>query len=331
MHEIRISWPLRGVFRMRRAERPDRVRVVERGDIPDLIRRLYLDQRLWYRMSPSHFEGVVAELLASFGWEVNVARQTRDSAIDILGITHDATGFQTSWIVECKRYAREQPIGASVVRELNGVQRGLGVPRAILATTSRLTPEAASLSRQLDGVSVADLSVLNEWIARYAGLASGAPHADRQRFESCFVSYSTHDKDFARELVSRLREKDVRVWFAPDAVRLGDRIYERIVGAIDAFDKVIVVLSEASIRSRWVHSEIERVRRRERRDGSHVLFPVAVVPPAHIVSKGFASEADREFAMLFRRRLISDFTNWRQPDEFGSQVEVLLQSLRHDE
>lgn len=49
--------------------------------------------------APELFEHVVAELLASFGWQVNVTPLSSDGGYDILGISADASGLQTSWLV----------------------------------------------------------------------------------------------------------------------------------------------------------------------------------------------------------------------------------------
>ncbi|NTU86016.1 MAG: TIR domain-containing protein [Chloroflexales bacterium] len=45
---------------------------------------------------------------------------------------------------------------------------------------------------------------------------------------SCFISYSTADEAFAQQLADRLRQAGVNVWFAPDDVRGGARLYDQI-------------------------------------------------------------------------------------------------------
>ena len=36
------------------------------------------------------------------------------------------------------------------------------------------------------------------------------------RFHSCFISYSTHDREFANQLHQDLQDKGVRCWFASE-------------------------------------------------------------------------------------------------------------------
>jgi hypothetical protein len=71
-------------------------------------------------------------------------------------------------------------------------------------------------------------------------------------FYSCFISYSSHDQAFAERLHADLRAKNLRCWFAPEDLKIGDRFPDRIEESIRLFDKVMIVLSEASVQSRWV-------------------------------------------------------------------------------
>jgi restriction system protein len=46
---------------------------------------------------------LIAELLASYGWTVDLTKQTRDGGYDIFALRKDALGVQSSWLIECKR------------------------------------------------------------------------------------------------------------------------------------------------------------------------------------------------------------------------------------
>ena len=45
---------------------------------------------------------------------------------------------------------------------------------------------------------------------------------------SCFISYSSKDQDFADCLYADLQNKGVRCWFAPEDMKIGDKIRDRI-------------------------------------------------------------------------------------------------------
>src|SRR5205085_870947 len=47
---------------------------------------------------------------------------------------------------------------------------------------------------------------------------------DSIQFYSCFISYSAKDEDFAKRLFSRMRNEHLRVWFAPENMKSGQKI-----------------------------------------------------------------------------------------------------------
>ena len=60
-----------------------------------------------------------------------------------------------------------------------------------------------------------------------------------------------------------MREDKLRVWFAPEDIKGGKKIHEQIDKAINRHDKLIIVLSENSMRSDWVQTEVRKARKRE--------------------------------------------------------------------
>jgi uncharacterized protein YjbI with pentapeptide repeats len=69
------------------------------------------------------------------------------------------------------------------------------------------------------------------------------------QFYSCFISYSTVDQSFAKRLYTDLQGKGVRCWFAPHAIQAGKKIHEQIDEAIRVYDRLLLILSEASWRA----------------------------------------------------------------------------------
>jgi hypothetical protein len=89
-----------------------------------------------------------------------------------------------------------------------------------------------------------------------------------------FISFSAKDAQFAERLYSDLQKKGVRCWFAPENLKTGDKCRDQIDVAIRAHNKLMVVLSENSIGSHWVETEVESELDRERMEKTTVLFPV---------------------------------------------------------
>jgi TIR domain/Pentapeptide repeats (8 copies) len=85
----------------------------------------------------------------------------------------------------------------------------------------------------------------------------------RTDFHSCFISYSTKDEDFADRLRADLQSSGVRCWFAPHQIRGGKKLYDQIHAAISDHDRLLLILSEHSLNSEWVKTEIANARQRE--------------------------------------------------------------------
>src|SRR5208283_6107442 len=71
-------------------------------------------------------------------------------------------------------------------------------------------------------------------------------------YYSCFISYSTRDQKFAARLHADLQAKGVRCWFAPHDMHGGRNIHEQIDEAIRLHDRLLLILSEDSMKSDWV-------------------------------------------------------------------------------
>ena len=113
----------------------------------------------------------------------------------------------------------------------------------------------------------------DEFIA-YIGSLVGRPI----QFYSCFISYSGKDQEFADRLYEGLQNKGVRCWFAPHDVKAGEKLHEQIDAAIRLHDKLLLILSEHSMNSEWVKTEIANARKRELRKARGCCFPFGSCP-----------------------------------------------------
>src|SRR6266567_1629225 len=57
-------------------------------------------------------------------------------------------------------------------------------------------------------------------------------------YYSCFISYSSKDEAFANRLYADLQNNNVRCWFAPEDMKIGDKIRPRIDESIHIYDKL---------------------------------------------------------------------------------------------
>jgi len=72
-----------------------------------------------------------------------------------------------------------------------------------------------------------------------------------------FLSHGWSDKPIARSLAAKLVERGIGVWLDEAEIQLGDSLIEKIRGAIDSVDYVVVLLSETSVKSEWVKREVD--------------------------------------------------------------------------
>jgi uncharacterized protein YjbI with pentapeptide repeats len=141
------------------------------------------------------------------------------------------------------------------------------------------------------------------------------------QFYSCFISYSVKDEPVARRLHSDLQARGVRCWFAPQDMRIGDRIRDRIDESIRVHDKLLVVLSRHSIGSAWVEKEVETAFEQETTRGAVVLFPIRLDDAVMETQKAWAAD-------ITRTRHIGDFRQWKDHDQYEIAFNRLLRDLR---
>ena len=151
-------------------------------------------------------------------------------------------------------------------------------------------------------------------------------------YYSCFISYSTCDQAFAERLYNDLQGKGVRCWFAPEDIAGGKKLYDQIDQAIRLHDKLLLVLSEHSIGSPWVMTEIRRARKAESRDGRRKLFPIRLVEWDVLKEwECFDADAGKDLAVEVREYFIPDFSTWKEHDAYQRAFDRLLRDLKADE
>jgi hypothetical protein len=88
-----------------------------------------------------------------------------------------------------------------------------------------------------------------------------------------FISYASQDQAFAERLYTDLQNKGVRYWYAPEDMKIGDEFRSRIDASIPLHDRLFLILSVHSIKSRWVQKEVGTAFEKEEKDDRLALFP----------------------------------------------------------
>ena len=73
-----------------------------------------------------------------------------------------------------------------------------------------------------------------------------------------FISHSSADKPFVRELAQSIESAGFQVWLDEKELLVGDSLPRKISEAIKSASVVLVVVSEASIKSKWLAFELNQ-------------------------------------------------------------------------
>ncbi len=152
------------------------------------------------------------------------------------------------------------------------------------------------------------------------------------QFYSCFISYSTKDKDFAKRLHGRMHQEGLRVWFAPEDMKGGKKLHEQIERAIQYHDRLLLILSDHSLQSEWVMTELYNARKVELKENRRKLFPIRLTDMDTIKAwKCFDADTGKDLAREVREYYIPDFILWKDHDAFEREFAKLLDALKATE
>jgi uncharacterized protein YjbI with pentapeptide repeats len=140
------------------------------------------------------------------------------------------------------------------------------------------------------------------------------------QYYTCFISYSSKDQKFTERLHADLQSHGVRCWFAPEDLKIGDKLRPLIDESIYVYDRLLLVLSAHSVASQWVEQEVETALERERKEKRAVLFPIRLDNSVMEMVGGWP-------AFIRNTRHIGDFTLWKQHNDYQMAFDRLLRDL----
>jgi TIR domain-containing protein len=261
---------------------------------------------------------------------------------DVLALTMFVIGYLPLEVVLSAAWESEnyEPLLVNLMLALNDLEIGgeLEAIRGAVDTETRwLAQKAEGPDKQIDVVDAARATqrlagrIFSLWQAarRYGEMTV---QFDQLPYHSVFISYSTADEAFCQKLYDALSDSGMRVWFAPHDVRPGRKIEHQIAGAIEQYDKLLLVLSDASMQSQWVETELYKAYERERATKAQILFPISLVPYEQIRAwKAFDADTGRDMAREVREYFIPDLSGWADDELFEREVQRLTQALMVEE
>lgn len=132
----------------------------------EILAHFAKNPELVHALAPREFEELVAELFARQGYQVTLTAATRDGGVDLYVV--DNTDFGSFlYLVECKKYRADRPVGVGVIRDLFGVVQANRASAGIVATTSFFTGDALAWAQPMRyQLSLRDFVALRAWLAK---------------------------------------------------------------------------------------------------------------------------------------------------------------------
>lgn len=91
-----------------------------------------------------------------------------------------------------------------------------------------------------------------------------------------FISYTSQDRNFAEQLKSELQALGHTPWWFDEGVTVGQKWQEAILDQLKKVDALIILVSEASLRSSWVNHELGAALAYSEERGSPAIIPVVL-------------------------------------------------------
>jgi len=137
----------------------------------ELITYLAKNPKYLYNVKHRDFERLVAHLLEILGFDVKLTAPVRDGGHDIVAFATDTLRIKTKYIVECKRYRSDCPVGVRLIRSLYGVKVSEKAQHTILATTSYFTRDAIAFAQNptVLNLHLTNFNEITKWLKGSVG------------------------------------------------------------------------------------------------------------------------------------------------------------------
>ena len=136
-------------------------------------------------------------------------------------------------------------------------------------------------------------------------------HRDDKKKIVAFVSHSSKDKPFIRQLASDLTEQGITVWIDEQMIKVGDSIVEKISQGLAESDYFLIALSENSVNSEWVKKELNQALLKEIEAREVKILPLKL--------------SECEIPLLIKEKKFADFSV-----SYKSGLNALLAAMKGD-
>jgi hypothetical protein len=114
----------------------------------------------------------------------------------------------------------------------------------------------------------------------------------------------------------------------PKTLKAGEKLREQIDEAIPIYDKLLLELSQESMTSERVKTEIRKTREAEVKERKRNLYPIRLASFDSIRElECFDADIGKDLGVEIREYYIPDFSSWNDHDSFEAAFARLLNDL----
>lgn len=143
---------------------------------PSDFRSLIAHPESLQTVSSRDFEKLIADLLATDGWDVNLITRHNAPGPDIIAVSSKhIQGVPLKLVVECKRHSRGNPVDVNVVRKvMYWVNEEYRATMGLIATSSRFTSAAIQQANDYHQwrLDLKDQADIIQWLGRQHGITA---------------------------------------------------------------------------------------------------------------------------------------------------------------
>ena len=125
-----------------------------------------------------------------------------------------------------------------------------------------------------------------------------------------FLSHTSIDKPFVRQLADRLRLIGLAPWLDEVEIKPGASLIGEIEQGLSTSRYVFAVMSEQAVRSKWVLEEVRAILSRQITSGNIVVVPIRI--------------DDCAMPMFLAEKKSIDFRNWQDPAQFRAAFDKMV-------
>jgi HJR/Mrr/RecB family endonuclease len=161
-----VSLDYQSISNLALPETESKLILVSDTSFRELLQQLSQNPSEMLKIHPRQFEELVAGLLDKQGFDVQLTPQTRDGGRDVLAFQSTPAG-KLLFLVECKQFRPDRPVGVSIVRALYGVVELERANAGMIVTTSTFSPDAVDLARKISyRMKLKEYSDVVDWIKK---------------------------------------------------------------------------------------------------------------------------------------------------------------------